>query len=249
MIEQALSITDLRFSYPDNPEVLRGVQLTIAAGEHVGLIGPNGAGKTTLFHSICGVLKPTAGEIQLFGKPVQPGKFHPEVGLVFQYPDDQIFSPSVRDDIAFGPLNMGLPPDEVTRRVAETMARMEIAEFAERPPHHLSGGQKRTVAIAGVQAMHPQLVIYDEPSANLDIRSRRRLITYLQNSDETLLVSSHDLELILEVCQRVFLLDDGHIIASGPTREIMADSALMEAHGLERPHSLAYHVEPHHAVG
>lgn len=159
----------------------------------------------------------------------------------------RIFSPSVRDDIAFGPLNMGLPHGEVERRVDETMARMGIAEFAERPPHHLSGGQKRTVAIAGVQAMHPQLVIYDEPSANLDIRSRRRLINYLRDSTETILVSSHDLELILEVCQRVFLLDGGHIIANGPTKTIMSNSELMEAHGLERPHSLAPHVEPHHA--
>ena len=242
----ALSITNLRFSYPDNPEVLRGVNLAINAGEHVGLIGPNGAGKTTLFLSICGVLKPTDGTVRLFDEPVEAGKFHPEIGLVFQYPDDQIFSPSVRDDIAFGPLNMGLPQDEVAQRVDATMARLGLTELAERPPHHLSGGQKRTVAIAGVQAMEPQFVIYDEPSANLDIRSRRRLINHLNASDETLLVSSHDLELILEVCQRVFLLDDGQIIASGATREIMSNSALMEAHGLERPHSLAHHIEPHH---
>lgn len=246
MTDLALAISNLRFSYPDNPEVLRGVHLEIAPGEHIGLIGPNGAGKTTLFLSICGVLKPAAGNIHLFGKPVQPGKFHPEVGLVFQYPDDQIFAPSVRDDIAFGPLNMGLPQAEVQRRVDETIARMELAEFAARPPHHLSGGQKRMVAIAGVQAMHPQLVIYDEPSANLDIRARRRLINYLRDSAETLLVSSHDLELILEVCARVFLLDDGHIIASGPTQTIMANRELMEAHGLERPHSLTQHVAPHH---
>lgn len=248
--ETALSITNLRFAYDegvdDSPEVLRGVDLMIGAHERVGLIGPNGAGKTTLFMSICGVLAPTDGAISLFGKPVEPGKFHPEVGLVFQYPDDQIFSPSVRDDIAFGPLNMGLPTDEVNQRVDATMARLGISQFADRPPHHLSGGQKRTVAIAGVQAMHPQLVIYDEPSANLDIRSRRRLINYLLDADETILVSSHDLELILEVCQRVFLLDGGQIIAEGPTREIMSNSKLMEAHGLERPHSLAYHQEAHH---
>lgn len=247
MTNPALSIQNLHFSYPDNTEVLRGINLEIAAGERIGLIGPNGAGKTTLFHSICGVLKPTAGEIQLFGEPVKSGKFHPEVGLVFQYPDDQIFSPSVRDDIAFGPLNMGLAQDEVDRRVDATMTRLNIAEFAERPPHHLSGGQKRTVAIAGVQAMHPQLVIYDEPSANLDIRSRRSLINYLLDSSETILVSSHDLELILEVCQRVFLLDGGQIIATGPTQTIMSDSALMEAHGLERPHSLTPHPTPHPA--
>lgn len=243
----ALSINNLRFAYPDSPEVLRGIDLEIAPGEHVGLIGPNGAGKTTLFLSICGVLKPTAGCVKLFGEAVQAGKFHPKVGLVFQYPDDQIFSPSVRDDIAFGPLNMGLPQPEVDQRVDETLTRFALTELADRPPHHLSGGQKRTVAIAGVQTMHPELVIYDEPSANLDIRSRRRLINYLTASPETTLVSSHDLELILEVCQRVFLLDGGQIIAHGPTQEIMAQSELMEAHGLERPHSLAFHTMPHSA--
>jgi cobalt/nickel transport system ATP-binding protein len=245
MAEQALTISNLRFSYPDNPEVLQGINLALADGERVGLVGPNGAGKTTLFLSICGVLKPTAGDILLYGTPVRPGTFHPDVGLVFQYPDDQIFSPSVRDDIAFGPLNMGLPAEEVDARVEATITRLQLNELADRPPHHLSGGQKRMVAIAGVQAMHPRLVIYDEPSANLDIRSRRRLINYLINSQGTTLVSSHDLELIIEVCQRVLLLDQGRIIAAGPTRDIMADSALMEAHGLERPHSLTPHVLEH----
>lgn len=247
MTQQALTISNLRFSYPDNPEVLQGIDLALADGERVGLIGPNGAGKTTLFLSICGVLKPTAGDIRLYDVPVQPGKFHPDVGLVFQYPDDQIFSPSVRDDIAFGPLNMGLPVAEVEQRVDATISRLQLNELADRPPHHLSGGQKRMVAIAGVQAMHPRLVIYDEPSANLDIRSRRRLINYLVNSHGTTLVSSHDLELIIEVCERVLLLDHGRIIADGPTREIMSDSVFMEAHGLERPHSLTPHVVEHTA--
>lgn len=244
--EEALAISGLRFAYPDTPDVLCGIDLRIAAGERVGLIGPNGAGKTTLFLSICGVLRPTDGEIQLFGKPVKPGQFHPEVGLVFQYPNDQLFSPSVRDDIAFGPLNMGLPQEEVDARVATAMQQTGIADLADRAPHHLSGGQKRMVAIAGVQSMRPQLVIYDEPSANLDIRARRRLIQFLQDSTETVLVSSHDLELILEVCERVILLDGGKIMAHGPAQEIMGNSELMEAHGLERPHSLAPHLQPHH---
>jgi cobalt/nickel transport system ATP-binding protein len=243
---QALTISDVHFGYPDTPAVLRGIDLEITPGERVGLIGPNGAGKTTLFLSICGVLKPTAGTIRLFEQPVKPGQFHPEVGLVFQYPNDQLFSPSVRDDVAFGPLNMGLPQAEIDNRVETALRQTGISDLADRPPHHLSGGQKRMVAIAGVQSMRPKLVIYDEPSANLDIRARRRLIQFMQDSTETVLVSSHDLELILEVCERVVLLDGGRIVASGPTQEVMGNSALMEDHGLERPHSLAHHVQPHH---
>ncbi|MEM7539603.1 MAG: energy-coupling factor ABC transporter ATP-binding protein [Chloroflexota bacterium] len=238
----ALNITNLQFAYPDSPPVLTGLDLTLDDGERVGLIGPNGAGKTTLFMLICGVLKPVAGEVLLYDNSVKPGKFHPEVGLVFQYPNEQLFSPSVRDDIAFGPLNMGLPTNEVEERVNTAMQQTGIDALADRAPHHLSGGQKRMVAIAGIQAMQPKLVIYDEPGANLDMRSRRRLINYLQASDETVFVASHDLELVLEVCPRVVLLDEGRIIADGDAREIMGDVALMEAHGLERPHSLM----PHH---
>ncbi len=237
----ALTITDLHFAYPE-AQVLRGISLVINAGERVGLIGPNGVGKTTLFHSVCGVLKPTGGAIELFGTQVKAGKFHPEVGLVFQYPDDQLFSPSVRDDIAFGPLNMGLSADQVNERVDHALSLTGMTEFADRAPHHLSGGQKRMVAIAGVQAMRPKLIIYDEPSANLDIRARRRLISFMSDSAETLLVSSHDLELILEVCERVVLLDAGQIVADGKPRDLMGDEALMETHGLEVPHSLRPHI-------
>lgn len=237
----ALTIHDLHFAYPE-VQVLRGISLTIETGERVGLIGPNGVGKTTLFHAVCGVLKPTSGAIDLFGRTVKAGQFHPEVGLVFQYPDDQLFSPSVRDDIAFGPLNMGLSSEEVTERVDYALSLTGISEFADRAPHHLSGGQKRMVAIAGVQAMRPKLIIYDEPSANLDIRARRRLISFMSESAETLLVSSHDLELILEVCERVILLDAGEIVADGVPTQIMGDETLMDAHGLEVPHSLRPHI-------
>ncbi len=237
---KALDIQDLYFTYPDNV-VLNHVSLQIEPGERVGLIGPNGAGKTTLFHSVCGVLRPQSGQINLFGAPVVAGKFHPAVGLVFQYPDDQIFSPTVYDDIAFGPRNMGLTAEEVDIRVHDAMDLTGICDLAERAPHHLSGGQKRMVAIAGIQAMRPDLIIYDEPSANLDMRSRRRLIKFIQQSRETILLSSHDLEMVVEICTRVILLDEGRIIANGPTREIMGDQELMEAHGLEKPHSLIAH--------
>ena len=204
----------------------------------MGLIGPNGAGKTSLFLSICGVLSPQSGEIMLFNHPLHPGHFRPEVGLVFQNPNDQLFSLSVRDDIAFGPLNMGLGEHEVEARVQEAFMLTGVGDLADRPPHHLSGGEKRMAAIASVLAMRPQLVLYDEPSANLDIRSRRRLVQFLQGAQQTILVSSHDLELILEVCDRVILLDQGEIVADGSVQEVMRNASLLEAHGLEKPNSL-----------
>ncbi len=244
--QTALTLADLSFAYPSQHAILRQLDLTIAPGERVGLIGPNGTGKTTLFLLICGVLKPTAGEIFLFGQPMRYGAFRPEIGLVFQNPDDQLFSPSVRDDVAFGPQNLGLSKAEVDTRVMESLRTTGTLDLAERPPHHLSGGEKRMVAIAGVLAMRPRFVIYDEPSSNLDIRARRRLIRFLQAATETLLIASHDLEFILEVCDRVLLLDGGRIVADGAPRDILGDPALMQAHGLERPHSLVPHEIPHH---
>ncbi|MDY6878459.1 MAG: ABC transporter ATP-binding protein [Chloroflexota bacterium] len=247
--EPALVISGLTFSYPDKPNVLRDVSIKVRPGERVGLIGPNGAGKTTFFLLICGVLKPDAGKVVLFGDEVGPGRFRPEAGMVFQNPDDQLFCPSVRDDVAFGPQNLGLPKGEVAARVAESLSLTGGLELADRPPHHLSGGEKRMVSIAGVLAMRPRLVIYDEPTSNLDSSSRRRLIHFLQASQETMLVASHDLEFILEVCDRVVLLDEGRIVVNGEPRQVMGDVELMEAHGLERPHSLVPHAEPHHAGG
>jgi len=241
-----LEIAGLAFSYPDRSDILRRIDLVIEPGERVGVIGPNGAGKTTLFLLACGVLKPAAGTISLFGKPVSPGEFHPEVGLVFQNPDDQLFTPSVSDDVAFGPSNMGLSREEITARIEEALSIAGVTDLADRPPHHLSGGEKRMVSIASVLSMRPELMIYDEPSAGLDLRARRRLIRFLQSAPEATLIASHDLELILEVCDRTILIDEGEIVANGNSREIMCDGALMEAHGLEKPHSLLPHAEPHH---
>ena len=243
--DPVLTISGLCFSYPDKPDVLRDISLKVMQGERVGLIGPNGSGKTTFFLVICGVLKPSAGEIVLTGNPVLNGDFRPEVGMVFQNPDDQLFCPSVKDDVAFGPQNMGLAKNEVEARVAEALSTVGIAELADRPAHHLSGGEKRMVSIAGVLAMHPPLLLYDEPGANLDIRSRRRLIRLLQTSNETILVASHDLELVLEICNRVVLIDEGHIIVDGNPLDIMGDDKLMNAHGQEKPHSLVPHIIPH----
>ncbi|MDY7078485.1 MAG: ABC transporter ATP-binding protein, partial [Chloroflexota bacterium] len=206
--ELALAVSGLSFSYPDKPDVLRDVSLEVLPGERVGLIGPNGAGKTTFFLAICGVLKPKAGEILLFGEPMTPGNFRPDIGMVFQNSDDQLFCPSVREDVAFGPQNLGLSKARVEARVDEALSTVGVSELGTRPPHHLSGGEKRMVSIAGVLAMRPRLVVYDEPNANLDIRSRRRLIRFLQASKETVLIASHDLELVLEICDRVVLMDE-----------------------------------------
>lgn len=245
IIEMALRISGVSFSYQDSPEVLRDINLEISPGEKVGLIGPNGAGKTTLFLSICGVNKPVKGEVSVLGKPIQSGEFHPEIGMVFQNPDDQLFCPSVYDDVAFGPQNMGLSKRDIEARVSEALIAVGCQALAERPPHHLSGGEKRMVSIAGVMAMRPELVIYDEPSANLGMRSRRRVINLLNDAKQTVLISSHDLELILEVCDRVIMLDNGQIVADGKPREIMSDDVLMTAHGQEKPHSLVPHPKPH----
>jgi len=242
----AIALRDISFSYPDNPNILSGVDLSIREGERVGLIGHNGCGKTTLFMLICGLLKPNTGTIHLFDKLVEPNEFHPDVGFLFQDPEDQLFSPSVWDDVAFGPQNLGLSDAEVQERVEASLELTGIRYLAERPPHHLSGGEKQMVAIAGLLAMCPRILLYDEPTASLDLRTRRRLIRFLQHSDETMLLASHDLEFLLEVCDRVVLIDEGRIIADGDPTEVMSDEAMMKTHGLEKPHSLIPHVEPHH---
>lgn len=234
----AISIKNLLLYYPNKKIIFEKLNLTIYSGNKIGLIGANGAGKTTLFLAICGILQPQKGEIILFDKIVKKGEFRPEIGLIFQNPDDQLFCAKVRDDVAFGPENMGLSPSEVNDRVDEALSLTGINYLAERIPHELSGGEKCMVAIASVLAMRPQVILYDEPSANLDLKARRRLINFLQSSLETILVSSHDLELILEVCDRVILLNEGKIIADGTPLEIMANKQLMEANSLEVPSSI-----------
>ncbi len=241
-----VDVRDLEVAFSERVQVLRGVTFDVAAGERLGVVGPNGAGKTTLFLAMSGVVTPAAGAIRVDGEPVRPGRFREDVGLVFQSPDHQLFCPSVAEDVAFGPRNLALPPDVVRTRVQEAMAATGVSALGERAPHHLSGGEKRMCSIAAVLALRPRLMIYDEPSASLDIRSRRRLIQFLLTSPATALIASHDLEMVLEVCPRTIVIDGGRIVADGPSREIMNDEALMERHGLERPHSLVPHVVPHH---
>ena len=236
----ALAISALAFAYPKQEPILTNLTLKIQSGERIGLIGPNGCGKTTLFLLTCGILTPDAGEIRVFGEPVETGKFRPEIGLVFQNPNDQLFTTSVRDDVAFGPKNMNLEAEEVDNRVREALAATGVEELIDRVPQNLSGGEKCMVAIASVLAMRPQLIFYDEPTANLDLRARRRLIRFLQQQ-ATFVLSTHDLELVLEVCDRVLLLDEGQIVADGVPQAVMSQRQLMEDHGLEVPHSLTHH--------
>ena len=235
---KVLEINNLSLVYDNICPLFNNFNLQINGRQKLGIIGANGAGKTSLFLAICGVLQPQNGEIKLFNKLVKVGKFYPEIGLVFQNPDAQLFCPKVRDDVAFGAENMGLTPQQVNRQVREALLTTGVAHLAERIPHQLSGGEKCMVAIASVLAMRPQIILYDEPSASLDLKARRRLINFLRSSEETILVSSHDLELILAVCDRVILLNQGKIVADGIPVEIMSNQELMQANSLEVPPSL-----------
>ncbi|MGF1498404.1 MAG: energy-coupling factor ABC transporter ATP-binding protein [Elainellaceae cyanobacterium] len=240
--EVALSISQLTFAYPKQDKLFKDFDLQVHSGEKVGLIGPNGSGKTTLFLLACGILAAKSGDIAIFDEPMDVGKFNSDIGLVFQSSDDQLFTTCVRDDVAFGPKNMGLEPDEINERVRQSLAATGTADLIDRVPQNLSGGEKSMAAIATVLAMRPRLILYDEPSASLDLHSRRQLIEFLQKSQETILVSTHDLELVLEVCDRVLLLDDGCTVADGNPTEMMSNVELMQAHRLEKPHALSPHM-------
>jgi len=244
----AIQVRDLTFSYPDGASALSSISFDVPAGERVGLIGPNGAGKTSLFLCLSGVLKPRATMLHVGSlnprDPVERRRLPTQVGIVFQNSDDQIFNATVFDDVAFGPLNLALPPDEVRKRVAEALQRVGLAGMEERMPFHLSGGEKRRVALAGVLAMRPSILLLDEPSMYLDPRGRRELIQLLHALGGTRMIASHDLELILQTCTRVLLLDRGRLMADGPASTVLADGALMEAHGLEVPYSLRGIVSP-----
>jgi cobalt/nickel transport system ATP-binding protein len=240
--EPAICVQKLSFAYPGGQEALVEVSFALSQGERVGLIGPNGAGKTTLFLCLCGVLGIKPGMAQLAGLdpavPAQRRHLPAQVGIVFQNSDDQLFNATVFDDVAFGPLNLNLPAADVRGRVAEALERVALAGFEGRVPYHLSGGEKRRVALAGALAMRPEILLLDEPSMFLDARGRRELIRLLRDLPGTRILAAHDLEMILESCNRVLLLDKGRLIADGQAHDLLADDALMTAHGLEVPHSL-----------
>jgi cobalt/nickel transport system ATP-binding protein len=232
-----LGVSDLSFNYPDGHVALRDVSLGIKAGEKVALVGPNGAGKSTLMLHFNGILQGN-GNIQVAGMPLEKGtlpKIRAKVGMVFQNPDDQLFSPTVFEDVAFGPLHMGLPEADVRSRVQEALARVAMEAYADRLSHHLSMGEKKRIAIATVLAMHPEILVLDEPTAGLDPRARRLLIQFLRQMPITMLISTHDMRLVQELLPRMIIMDQGRIVADGPTDELLSDQAFLEAHGLERP--------------
>jgi cobalt/nickel transport system ATP-binding protein len=234
----SLLIEQLAYAYPDGHQALFGVDLRVERGERVALLGPNGAGKTTLVLHLNGLLTGGVGNVTVAGLPVEPvnyAEIRSRVGVVFQDPDDQLFMPTVRDDIAFGPANMGLTGDELDARVREALEQVDMWEFADRPPHHLSFGQRRRVAVATVLAMKPEILVLDEPSSNLDPASRRELADILRSLDVTVLMVTHDLPYALELCPRAAVLSDGVIVADGPTRDILLNDALMRANRLELP--------------
>ncbi len=237
-----INVNGLSFTYPDGKDALRDLCFQVAAGETVGLVGPNGAGKTTLFLCLAGVLSAQSGTLQVAGldprKPADRKLLPARVGIVFQNSDEQLFSTTVGDDVAFGPLNLGLPTDEVRRRVAQALERVGLSGSEERVPFHLSGGEKRRAALAGVLAMQPQILLLDEPSMFLDPRGRRELIRLLNDLTITKIIAAHDLEMILDTCKRVAVLDQGRLIAEGPSEQVLSNPALMEAHGLEVPYRL-----------
>ena len=233
----AVHIRGLRFSYPNGVTGLDGLDLDVAHGERVAVLGPNGAGKTTLMLHLNGLLT-GAGRLDVAGLRVGRDdlrELRARVGLVFQDPDDQLFMPTVREDVAFGPLNQGCSREEALERVAEALATVRMEHVAGRAPHQLSLGQRRRVAIATVLAMRPQLLVLDEPSANLDPRTRRELIEVLERVRGTMLVVTHDLPLAARLCERAVVLSAGAIVADGPCADVLEDEALLAAHDLELP--------------
>ena len=235
--DTTLAIDNLSFHYPDGHRALTEVSLQISRGEKVALVGPNGAGKSTLMLHLNGILG-SDSPVQVTGLPVIKANLsviRAKVGLVFQNPDDQLFSPTVFEDVAFGPLHMGLPEAEVRRRVAHALEQVRMSHYAERLSHHLSVGEKKRIAIATVLSMDPEILVLDEPSAGLDPRARRSLITLLRDMPLTMLVSTHDMLMVRELFPRMVIMDEGRIVADGLTKALMDNVALLKAHGLEQP--------------
>ncbi len=238
MSTPVLDLDRVAYAYPGGHQALYGVDLHVHPGETVALLGPNGAGKTTLVLHLNGILTPGHGAVHVSGLPVTEENLlevRRRVGIVFQDPDDQLFMPTVRDDVAFGPANLGLRGTELDDRVAEALAAVDVADLADRAPHHLSFGQRRRVAIATVLAMHPEILVLDEPSSNLDPTSRRELADILRSLGVTILMVTHDLPYAVELCERSVVLSEGTVVADGPTREVLADEAFMARHRLEMP--------------
>jgi len=251
MSHHYVEFRDVTFRYPDGTRALNNVSFRITHGESVGIVGANGSGKSTLLMHMNGYLMPSSGTVTIGGVQLEKGtapEIRRRVGLVFQNPDDQLFMPTVFDDVAFGPLNLGMDEAAVRRRVDEALDKVNGFSLRDKPPHRLSGGQKSAVAIAAVIAMEPDILVMDEPAANLDPRARRSLIRLLRTFSHTKIVASHDLDLILDVCSRCIVIRDGAVAADGPAERVLSDKRLLEEHRLELPLSLQRHQHEHEHV-
>jgi len=238
MSHHLVEVKGLKYTYPDGNQALRGISFRITHGEAVGLVGANGVGKSTLLAHLAGALLPQEGTVRIGDYPLTPKTLpliRKAVGMIFQDPDDQLFMPTVGDDVAFGPLNMGLPVDEVEKRVDEALALVGASHLKARPPYKLSGGEKRAISIATVLAMSPDILVMDEPSSALDPLSRRRLIQLLRTFKHTKIIATHDMDLVLDLCERTIILYQGEVLADGPTRELFQDEALLKKGHLEKP--------------
>jgi cobalt/nickel transport system ATP-binding protein len=241
-MSRALELSRVEFAYPDGRVALRGVDLVVDRGERVAILGPNGAGKTTLALHLNGIFRATGGRITVAGMELTDTNLREIrglVGLVFQDPNDQLFMPSVREDVAFGPANMGLSGEDLDQCVSTALELVDGTEFADRPPHHLSGGEKRRAALATVLAMDPEIVVFDEPSSGLDPAGRRDLISTLHTLQMTQLVITHDISLALELCPRSVIMNEGRVVADGKTSELLSDATLLAENRLELPFGLS----------
>jgi cobalt/nickel transport system ATP-binding protein len=234
----SVRLEHLHFSYPDGFEALKGIDLFVGAGDKVALVGPNGAGKSSLLLHLNGIHLAAHGSVRIGGVVVDARtapRIRAQVGLVFQDPDDQLFSPTVGEDVAFGPIHMGVPRSEIHGRVERALDAVGMAGFERRVPHHLSLGQRKRVSVATVLSMDPSVLAFDEPTAGLDPRGRRELMRLMAGLPQTMLVSTHDMRMVRDTFPRTIILDDGRVVADGPTDALLTDDALLEAHGLERP--------------
>ena len=231
-------VTGLTYDYPDGHRALCGIDFALEEGARVAVVGANGSGKSTLLLLLAGCLSPKAGRIVLRGGAAKPDALRRQIGLVFQEPDDQLFMPSVLEDVAFGLVARGVEPDEAKRRASGELGRFGIPHLAPRPPHRLSGGEKRAAALCGILAAQPDVALLDEPSSSLDPRARKRLIEILRTLDCPLIVATHDLDMALDLCDTVLLLSGGRSVALGVSRDLLSDGKLLRENGLELPLSL-----------
>jgi cobalt/nickel transport system ATP-binding protein len=246
----AIEVRNLKYQYPDGKEALRGISFMIGDGECVGLVGPNGSGKSTLLLHLNGLLPeslPKTSDVIIYGKELKietAADIRRDVGLLFQDPDDQLFCPTVYEDVAFGPKQFGLKEEQVKIVVTKALEQTGLLGSENRSPHHLSQGEKRRVCLAGVLSCEPRVLALDEPTSNLDPRGKRNLIQTLKSISATKIIATHDLEMVVQLCSRSIVLDNGEVVGDGPTHQLLGDEEFMLAHGLEKPHILR-HIHPH----